>query len=155
MGGYLLNQIFKTKKLNNLAKTVLTVVFICSFLVTPFSGLISFHYIGDDGGYVGKNIYDMSQTVESQYTINGNSASNGNEQNGAYRSTLHMSYFLGTSYYGFSKYNESNMDLMADFTKYGINYYFVWGNSTNEALLTNYPEVSNGKVPNLRIYKIH
>ena len=66
-----------------------------------------------------------------------------------------MSYFLGTSYYGFSKYNESNMDLMADFTKYGINYYFVWGNSTNEALLTNYPEVSNGKVPNLRIYKIH
>ena len=155
MGGYLLELIFKRIKLTNLGETVLIIVFIVSFLITPFSGLISFHYVGSDGGYVGKDIYDMSQTVESQYPVNGNIASNGNEENGAYRSTLHMSYFLGTNYYGFSKYNESDSDLKADLTKYGINYYFVWGNSTNNALLSQYKEVSNGKIPNLRIYKIN
>lgn len=45
-------------------------------------------------------------------------------------------------------------DLKAEFNIYGINYYFVWGNSSNDALLSKYTKVNNGKIPNLRIYAV-
>jgi hypothetical protein len=154
MGGYLINLIFTNKDLTSPGKTLLLLIFIGSFLIMPFTGLISFHYVGVDGGYVGKDVYDWSVIIESQYPVQGNIASNGNAENGAYRKTLHTSYFLGTSYYGFSKPNESDNDLKADFMKYGIDYYFVWGNSSNEDLLSGYKEVKKGKIPNLRIYEV-
>ncbi|MCE7699026.1 MAG: hypothetical protein K8E24_009460, partial [Methanobacterium paludis] len=86
--------------------------------------------------------------------VQGHIASNGNASDGSYKKTLHTSYFLGTSYYGFSKPNETDVDLQADFKKYDIDYYFVWGKSSNEALLSKYKEVSGGKIPGLRIYAV-
>ena len=70
------------------------------------------------------------------------------------RDSLHLSYFLSTSYYGFSKPNMTNNNLNAEFNKYGIDYYFVWGNSSNGALLSKFPEVNNGNITNLRIFKV-
>jgi hypothetical protein len=48
----------------------------------------------------------------------------------------------------------TNNNLNADFNKYGIDYYFVWGTSNNQALLSKYQEVNNDNISNLRIYKI-
>jgi hypothetical protein len=45
-------------------------------------------------------------------------------------------------------------DLNAEFKKYGIDYHFVWGNSSNGALLARFPQVNNGNITNLRIYKV-
>lgn len=80
--------------------------------------------------------------------------SNGNLLDGYYTDSLHLSYFLDTSYCGFSKPNITDNDLNTEFKKYGIDYYFVWGNSSNAALLTKFPEVQNGNIPNLRIYEV-
>jgi hypothetical protein len=158
MGGYLLNLLFKhhffTKKLNKIAKHILTIVLIGSFLIMPISGLISFHYIGVDGGYVGKDSYDLGNSIENIYPVHGHIASNGNAEDTTYRRALHLSYFIGTSYYGFSKPNETDTDLQADFKKYDIDYYFVWGKSNNEALLSKYKEVIGGKIGGLRIYAV-
>ena len=90
----------------------------------------------------------------NQHDINGNIASNGNSLDW-YTDTLHLTYFLGDRYYGFSKKNITNNDLKADFKKYSIDYYFVWGKSNNEALLSQYTQVKNGNIPNLRIYAVN
>jgi hypothetical protein len=100
-----------------------------------------------------KQLYSWGDTLVNQHDITGNIASNGNLLDD-YTTTLALSYFLGTSYYGFSKPNISDNDLNAEFKKYGIDYYFVWGNSSNSALLTKFPEVNNGNIPHLRIYAV-
>ncbi len=158
MGGYLLNLLFKhklfTKKFNKIIETVLTIVLVGSFLLMPISGLISFHYIGVDGGYVGKDSYDLGNAIENIYPVHGHIASNGNAEDTTYRRALHLSYFIGTNYYGFSKPNETDSDLEADFKKYDIDYYFVWGKSSNESLLLKYKELIGGKIGDLRIYAV-
>ncbi len=147
MGACLLNALFNKKLLTRAGKSVLALIFIFSFVTMPLNGLIGFY---DSGKYV----YEWSNVIHGQYDIQGNVASNGNLQNGNYRNTLHLSYFLGTSYYGFSKPNETDSDLQADFKKYDIDYYFVWGHSNNGALLSKYKEVSGGKITGLKIYDV-
>lgn len=145
MGGYILNLLFETDLLNKTGKTLLTILFIISFIIMPLNGLI----INYDSG---KQLYLEGNILENQH-ITGNIASNGNLSDGYYGDTLALSYFLGTSYYGFSNYSISDNNLNSDLNKYGINYYFVWDNSSNNALLTKYTEV-NTSIPNLRIYEI-
>lgn len=162
MGGCLLdllfNQDFFKKKrfnrnCNSITKSVLTLIMVVSFLIMPVTGLTSFYSSGVNG-YVESQYYNWSNIIEAQYPVQGNIASNGNAENGAYKKTLHTSYFLGTSYYGFSRPNETDNDLQADFKNYNIDYYFVWGSSGNEALLSKYEEVSGGKIAGLRIYDV-
>jgi hypothetical protein len=148
MGGYLLNLLFKTQFLTKYGKTLLTIIFVISFIIMPINGLTSFYDYD-------KPLYSWGNTLENQHDISGNIASNGNNFDGYYGDTLALSYFLGTSYYGFSKPNMTNNDLKAEFKKYGINYYFVWGNSSNDALLFKYTKVNNGNIPNLRIYAVN
>jgi hypothetical protein len=148
MGGYLLNLLFKTQFLTKYGKTLLTIIFVISFIIMPINGLTSFYDYD-------KSLYSWGNTLEIQHDISGNIASNGNNFDGYYGDTLALSYFLGTSYYGFSKPNMTNNDLKAEFKKYGINYYFVWGNSSNDAFLSNYKKVNNGNILNLRIYAVN
>ena len=146
MGGYILNLVFKTTFLNKIGKNILLIIFIISFIILPLNGLI-INYDLDKQLYLDGNI------LENQH-ITGNIASNGNLTDGYYSNTLKLSYFLGTSYYGFPQSNVTNNNLNADFNKYGIDYYFVWGTSNNQALLSKYQEVNNDNISNLRIYKI-
>lgn len=162
MGGCLLDLLFKqdffnkkgfNRNCNNITKSVLTLILVVSFLTMPVTGLTSFYFNGVNG-YVESQYYNWSNIIEAQYPVHGNIASNGNAEDGAYKKTLHTSYFLGTSYYGFSRPNETDNDLQADFKNYNIDYYFVWGSSGNEALLSKYEEVSGGKIAGLRIYDV-
>jgi len=146
MGGYILNLLFKTNFLNRAGKVILMVLFIISFIIMPLNGLFTNY----DSG---KQLYLDANILENHH-ITGNIASNGNYTSGYYSDTVALSYFLGTSYFGFSKPNISNNNLNSDFNKYGIDYYFVWGSSNNQALLSKYPEVNNGNISNLRIYNI-
>ncbi len=147
MGGYLLNLLFKTKFLTKYGKTILTIIFVISFVIMPINGLATFYNYD-------KQLYSWGEILNNQNDISGNIASNGNLLDGYYTDSLHLSYFLGTSYYGFSKPNMTDNELNAEFKKYGIDYYFVWGNSSNGALLSKFPQVNNGNITNLRIFKV-
>lgn len=151
MGGYILNLIFQYK-FSNIAKTLLTLIFIVSFLILPVTVLLPINLPGNY--HNGKDFYDWSQIIEKNYHMKGNIASNGNADNGNYKRTLHLSYFLGTTYYGFPKKDISNEELEHELIKYNIDYYFVWGKSSNEALLSKYNEITDGEIQGLRIYSI-
>jgi hypothetical protein len=147
MGGYLLNLLFNTHFLTKAGKIILTIILVISFITMPLNGLISYYDYD-------KQLYSWGESLNNQHDISGNIASNGNLLDGYYTDSLHLSYFSGTSYYGFSKPNMSDNDLNAEFKKYGIDYYFVWGNSSNAVLLSKFPEVQSGNIPNLRIYEV-
>ena len=96
MGGYLLNLLLKKGFFNRAQMSILMVIFIFSFILLPVSGLNSNKYTGEEYAELGR-------IINNEYHIKGNIASNGNAENGYYRRTLHLSYFIGTSYYGFQK----------------------------------------------------
>ncbi len=148
MGGYLLNLLLKKGFFNRAQMSILMVIFIFSFILLPVSGLNSNKYTGEEYAELGR-------IINNEYHIKGNIASNGNAENGYYRRTLHLSYFIGTSYYGFPKEGISDEELEIELKKYGINYYFVWGKTRNEVFLSRYKDVTDGKIEGLRIYSIN
>lgn len=148
MGGYLINLLLKNNIFNKAQNSILLVIFVISFLLLPISGLTT-------NKYDGKDYADLGHIINDELHIKGNIASNGNADNGNYRRTLHLSYFLGTAYYGFPKNGISDDELEFELEKYDIDYYFVWGKTDNEALLSKYREVSGGKIQGLRIYSIN
>ncbi len=151
MGGYILNLLFQYN-FNIIGKTILTLVFVISFLILPVTALIPLD--NPTNYHNGKDFYEWGQIIEKNYHLKGNIASNGNAGNGNYKRTLHLSYFLGTTYYGFPKKGISDRELELELNKYNIDYYFVWGKSNNEALLSKYNEITDGKIRGLRIYSI-
>ncbi|MGF7118693.1 hypothetical protein [Methanobacterium oryzae] len=151
MGGYILNLILKYN-ISKIAKAVFSLFFIISFLILPINTLLPINTPANC--HNGKDFYQWSQIIENNYHLKGNIASNGNADNGNYKRTLHLSYFLGTAYYGFPKKDISNKELENELIKYNIDYYFVWGKSNNEALLSKYNEITDGEIQGLRIYSI-
>lgn len=151
MGGYILNLIFQYN-LSKIVKTAFSLFFIISFLILPLITLLPVNTLANC--HNGKDFYKWGQVIEKNYHLKGNIASNGNTDNGNYKRTLHLSYFLGTTYYGFPKKDISNEELELELSKYNIDYYFVWGKSSNEALLSKYNEITDGEIQGLRIYSI-
>jgi hypothetical protein len=147
MGSYILKLFFKNKFFTNTRKLLLITVFIISFMIFPVSNLLTYY----DGG---QDHLEFSQEIQGNYNISGNIASNGGSiQN--YSNSIDLSYYLGTSYYGFSKNNISDEELVSDLKKFGINYYLVWGNSNQTQILSkNFREISNGSISNLKIFAI-
>ena len=146
MGGYLIDIIFRNiSSITNVGKFVLVLFFISSFIILPLSSITK----EIDHG---KEIYLLSNDLISHYDIHGNLASNGE-----YHKSMKISYFLNSQYYGTSlnkSQNISDVELENNLKTYKIDYYFVWGKSSNDALLSRYTEVTDGVIPNLRIYRI-
>ena len=147
MGRYIINLLFKNSFFTKPRKSILLICFVISFILLPISGLNEYRYDG-------KDIAEWGNVINDQIHIKGNIASNGDADNGNYKRTLHLSYFLGISYYGFPKNGITDKELDLELKKYNIDYYFVWGKTNNEDLLSKYKEVSGGKIQGLRIYSI-
>lgn len=142
MGGYLLNKLFKSNFFSNrknillLTKIIILPIFMISFVMMPISFL-------HENVNADADVYNLSNTLETQYNIHGNIASDDNE-----RKMLYISYYLGTKYLGQTK-KENITELQKDLSKNNINFYFVWNNSNN------YPsnnEITGGKIKGLKIY---
>jgi hypothetical protein len=61
---------------------------------------------------------------------------------------------LNAHYYGVTKENESLSDLDMELMSKKIDYYLVWQNPDTNNTDLPYPEISNGEISFLRIYKI-
>jgi hypothetical protein len=150
MGGYLINLLFNTesfKKLNyyikstpvNIIKGVIILIFIFSFITMPINELHS-------NLNTGKDINSLSNTLKTQYNVQGNVATNNQ-----LLETQFICFYLNTTSYGQASKNIDDKTLTTQLKKYNVDYYFVWDDSSTHNL-TGYYEITDGKIQNLMIY---
>ncbi len=143
MGGYLLFRLFQDRFFTKTRKLVLLAVFFLSFTI-PASQVLR------DYAYRGKGVYDMSRVLKSYIAPNRKVASDTN-----WGISLFLSYHLGVRYYGIQEENISKMELKQQLEKYAIDYYLVWRDVASDfSFLSNYREITGGRIPWLRIYAL-
>ncbi|MBI5675668.1 MAG: hypothetical protein HZC48_07590 [Nitrospirae bacterium] len=152
MGGHILYELFQRDLFrSSLRKGILTILFIVSFIFTP-----SRHVLQASKSNIEQDMYYISTDLK-QYNIKGNIASNREYVpiHDAWHKTFRLAYWLNSRYYGQAKENISDEELGNELKKYGINYYFFWGASSHvPQFLNNYKELTNGEIPDLKIYSL-
>jgi len=144
-GFYLIDIVHEKNKLSLKLKIVL-IILMLSFIFAPLCELIS--YPDSDN-----STFALSKTLKDDYSIHGNIASNTQ-----WGKTNEISFLLNTQYYSLPKNTTNLTELENELMANKINYYFVWGNSKdmnsiNYNDLTNYKEITNGKIEGLKIYQ--
>jgi len=94
-------------------------------------------------------LYSLSETLNSNFNIKGNVASDT-----SWTETNYISYILGLRYYNEAKDNLTEEELINNLKQYDINYYFQWNTNDTDLLNKNLREITNKKIKILRIYKI-
>jgi len=152
MGGHILYELFQKDFFrSNLRKSILTIFFIVSFIFTP-----SRHVLQASKSNMDQDMYYMNTDLK-QYNIKGNIASNREyvPVHDAWHKTFRLAYWLNSRYYGQAKANISDEELENELKKYGINYYFFWGESSHvPQFLYNYKELTNDEISGLKIYSL-
>jgi hypothetical protein len=142
MGFYLINEYYKTFKTSMMR--ILLVILMFSGMFSPMYELLI--YPNYDNGY------NFSTNLKNSYGIHGNLATNYDStvfQN--WRLTLGIAYYTGSKFYGVPEKDDTPSEIQAELEANQIDYYLVWGNSTN-VYLTGYNEITGGQIENLRIY---
>jgi hypothetical protein len=143
LGGYLLNILYQKESSYNPRKKIALMLFILSFVAMPLKNLVQ-------DINTNKDIYSLSKMLENQYGIQGNIASNKERHK-----SLYLSYYLKGKYYGEAGKNIAEEDLPAELSKNNIDYYLVWDEPKGDSqILPNYVEITDGKIPGLRIYSL-
>ena len=94
-------------------------------------------------------LYDLSNTLKNDYEIHGNIASaNSNDE---WWSTMVLSYYLNSKYYGLTKAINNSTSLQRELENDNIDYYFVWNNKSIPKL-SDYTEITDNKIDGLKIY---
>jgi hypothetical protein len=140
MGGYVLARLFKNNFFTKAKRMALLIIFFLSFAV-PAS------YSLRDYAHRGKWAYNLGQALKNVIPAKSKIASNTN-----WAGSLFLSYHLDCKYYGAQKKNISKIELKKQLEKYGIVYYLVWGGAVDLRFLSNYEEITGGRLPGLRIY---
>jgi hypothetical protein len=143
MGGYVLSRLFENKFFTKTRRAALLVIFFLSFAAPAFKEL---------GAYAnrGKGLYNLSEVLKSRIEPGSDIASNTN-----WPGTLYLAYYLGCKYYGVPEENVTKAELNSDLGKYGIDYFFAWGGTAGDYnFLTNYEEMTGGRIPGLQIYRL-
>jgi hypothetical protein len=155
MGGHVLNVIFQNDFFNKkLRSNILIAIFALSFIISP---LKSYAQAGKNN--INKEMYSLSSYLKNHYNIQGNIASNREWENIAihdsWHKTFRLSYWLNSKYYGQTEAVISDDDLEIELEKFGIDYYFVWGESQSiPQFLSKYRELTNNSYPDLKIYSL-
>ncbi|HML06222.1 MAG TPA: hypothetical protein VK426_10650 [Methanobacterium sp.] len=136
---YLVDNLYTSKTISSKIRNVLLIILMISFIIQPISETIIF---SNSENYY----YDLSNTLKNNYGIHGNIASD------SWGDTLTISYYLETKYYGQPKKYYNSNDLQIELENNDIDYYFV-GDSNNTVTLSDYKEITNGKINGLMIYK--
>lgn len=95
---------------------------------------------------MGNDEYILSQSLENVYNVKGNIASNDK-----WESSLYLAYFLNSKYYGITINNGDVNSVNDQLTSSEIDYYLVWGDNGGYQL-SDYKEITNGRIPWLKVY---
>jgi hypothetical protein len=143
MGGYLLNLSLKNHQFSNSMKKILLILLVFSFVITPLNSLIT-------GYNAEENIYQLSETLKTNYNLQGNIASNTQ-----WELTIYLVYYDEGKYYGQTKENTNYTDLKKELKDNNIDYYIVWGNSKENIYLSHdFKEVTDENIDYLKIYSL-
>ncbi|MBP2044843.1 glycosyltransferase family 39 protein [Methanobacterium aggregans] len=140
MAFYMVNKTYNLQIFNIKSRNILIVFLVFSFVVFPIINLVQFVNLE-------KGTYNLSQTLSTDYGIQGNIASNGE-----WETTLHLSYYGDSKYYGITKNTTDSNAIQRELEDNGIDYYFVWDQSVN-LNLTDYKEITKNKIEGLKIYQ--
>jgi hypothetical protein len=136
---YLVHGLYKSKMITVTLRNILLIILIFSFIAEPVYEINLFSSNENQ-------IYNLSNTLQQEYKINGTIASNSK-----WEYTLAISYYLDNKYYGQTKKTNNSLDLQKELNENKIDYYFVWNNESIPKLM-NYREITNGKIEGLKIY---
>jgi len=147
MGGYLLTKLFSSSLVNsNKIKNFLLVIFVFSFIVNPIITLSTgIDYVNSE-----KELYILTNELKED-GVQGNIASIG-----GYYSSLYISYYLKSKYYGESPANIRYYNLEKDLKDNNIDYLFVWDNlEHDDTFLAKYKIVKEVKMSGSQILTIY
>lgn len=144
LGGYLINALFNKYSMSNIMKNGVLMIFAVSFILTP--SITTSFYLNN-----GLEVYDLIPSLE-KYGVSGNIASS-NPRPENYDPQF-IAYYLKGHYYGLTKENESLSDLQNELESKKIDYYLDWQYPNTANIDLPYPEVTNGEIKFLKIYKI-
>jgi len=143
MGGYILSLLFQYEFFNKTRKQIVLFFFILSFIAMPIKCLIKDINIG-------KDIYELSNTLKYSYNMHGRIASNKE-----YHKSVYLSYYLKAKYLGMSKRNLNVEELQSELKKFKIEFYFVWDEFNKDyKFLSDFEEITHGKIAGLRVYSL-
>jgi hypothetical protein len=141
LGGYVLGRLFESNFFTKTRRWALLVVFFLSFVVPASQQLRVYAHRGE-------LIHGLSEVLKSRIEPGDKIVSNR-----SWAGTLFLSYHLGCRYYGAQKKDISRAELKRQLEEYEIDYYLAWGGGvTDLGLLSNYREITGGRIPGLRIY---
>lgn len=136
---YLVHGMYKSKMITATVRNILLIILIFSFIAEPVYELNLFSSNENQ-------IYNISNTLQQEYKINGNIASNSK-----WEYMLAFSYYSNNKYYGQTKKTDNSLDLQKELDENKIDYYFVWNNKSIPKL-TDYREITNSRIKGLKIY---
>lgn len=142
MGGYVLNQLFKSAFFTKNRRKVLLVLFVVSFALLPVQNL---------GQHVntGKKIHLLSRKLSEYIPPGSNLASKSN-----WYVSLFIAYHLKSRIYGTSG-GLSAKDLQRELDTYAIDYFLVWGKRPrNIAFLSRYTKIRDKALGSLTVYRL-
>ena len=134
---FMVDCLYKTHVLNLTVRNIFIFLLICSFLIQPTIQAV--HFAQDD------NLYDLSNTLKLDYGVHGNLASN------EWDNVSTIAYYLNSKYYGGNKKTNNKSELDKELKDNNIDYYFVW-HPEGDLKLSDYHEITNGKLAGLNIY---
>jgi hypothetical protein len=143
LGGYVLGRLFESNFFTKTRRWALLVVFFLSFAVPASQQLRVYTHRGE-------LIHRLSEVLKSRIGPGDKIVSNR-----SWAGTLFLSYHLGCRYYGAQKKDINRTKLERQLEEYEIDYYLAWGGGvTDLGLLSNYREITGGRIPGLGIYSL-
>ena len=141
MGGYVLGRLFRNSFFTKTRRAALLVIFFLAVTVPAAQDLREYTNRG-------KWIHNLSLALKDGIKPDSKIVSNT-----SWPGSLYLAYHLDCRYYGAEKKNITRAELKRDLEKYGIDYYLVWGGvPIDYSFLTNYREITSGRIPGLKIY---
>ncbi|ADZ08980.1 hypothetical protein Metbo_0729 [Methanobacterium lacus] len=135
-GFYIIDLLNKNNVITVKTRNIMLIFLICTLIFQP---ILEINYFVNQKD----NSYYLSNSLQKEFNINGNLASNS-------WSTLEIAYYLNSKFYGNITTDNSTL-LNQELMKFNIDYYFSW-NSTSNYNLSNYHEITNNKIDGLKIY---
>jgi len=141
IGAKLINILFDTIPLKKISGVILIAFFVISFLILPVKSI----YNSLDSG---KSLFELSTRL-TKLNIHGKIASSDD-----WESSYYISFHNGWQYYGKSR-NSTESEVENELKNKLIDYYFVWESSGNKMeFLEKYPEITDGNIAGLKVYKL-
>lgn len=137
---YMVDSLYKSRILNLNIRNISLFLLIFLFVITPVIEASVYYSSPNDESY------NLSNTLKDDYGVHGNIASNSE-----WMDTLTVSYYLNGKYYGMPRETNSSTELQQELEDYNIDFYIVY-NETADLNLSDYHEITNGKIVGLKIY---